>query len=63
MSCVPILLVTIDVIVVDLVIVFGRVPLSTFYIQWDKGYKESSRVGYNYSYSKILSLIFSNYKI
>jgi hypothetical protein len=58
MSCVLLLLVAIDV-----VIVIWWVPLPSFYIQGGRGYKESPLIGYNCSPSRTLSLVFPNYKI
>jgi hypothetical protein len=48
---------------VAIIVVVRGCPLPSFYIQGDMGYKESPVVGYNYSPSMTLSLVFSNYKI
>jgi hypothetical protein len=60
MSCVLLLLMTIDVVVVLLLVVFGLVLWGcfypSFYIQGEQGYKEDPRVGYNYSPDSISSL-------
>jgi hypothetical protein len=42
---------------------FWSVPLASFCIQRGRGYKEIPRVSYNCSPSRILSLVFPNYKI
>jgi hypothetical protein len=51
---------TIDVVVVLLLVVFGLVLWGcfylSFYIQGEQGYKEDPRVGYNYSPDSISSL-------
>jgi hypothetical protein len=50
----------IDIVVV---LVLLGVPLPSFYIQGDRGYKKNPRVGYNCNPIMTLSLVFPNYKI
>jgi hypothetical protein len=56
MSYVLVLLMTIDIVVVIVLVVWG-VPLPSFYIQGGRGYKEGNRGGYNMIPIRTLSLL------